>query len=301
MKTGYGCCAQCGAENKKITLQNKYGVDCVFKSKKLMEKMVERRALTWIKKYGVDHPMKCPETVAKAKATCMERYGVDSYSKHPDYLAKYTKTCREKYGVDHPMKLPETVAKGKATCMERYGVDSYFKHPEFLAKRIKTCREKYGVDYVIQNPEILAKRVATWMEKYGVDHPMKTPEIFDKAMKNAFKYKEYTFPSGNTTFYQGYENFCLDDLLNEYEEDEIHNLRVDVPTFGYIFEGKEHVYYPDIYLPGEHKIIEVKSDYTYNKDKEKNTTKGLACVEEGYEFEIRIYSPKGDLIETITF
>jgi len=37
----------------------------------------------------------------------------------------------------------------------------------------------------------------------------------------------------------------------------------------YMIDDKEHSYYPDIFIPSDNLIIEVKSDYTYEKDKEK--------------------------------
>ena len=53
-----------------------------------------------------------------------------------------------------------------------------------------------------------------------------------------------------------------------------------------------HVYYADIYIKSENKIIEVKSDYTMEKDYDKNMTKWESCVEQGYEFEFWIYDNK---------
>ena len=186
LKVGWGCCSICGIDTKKNTLMSKYGVDCVFKSKKLMEKMLERRVITWLK-------------------------------------------------------------------------------------------------------------------KYGVENPMHNPYIFEKSITNSFRYKKYVFPSGNLTYYQGYENFCLDDLLQKYDECEIYNRRIDVPIIRYFYDNKYRVYYPDMYIPSEHKIIEVKSEYTYQKEINKNKAKGKACIEEGYNFEIRIYGRDGKLIRTIDF
>ncbi len=40
----------------------------------------------------------------------------------------------------------------------------------------------------------------------------------------------------------------------------------------------------------------VKSEYTYFAEEEKNDAKLQACADQGYQAEIRIYDPKGDLV-----
>lgn len=63
------------------------------------------------------------------------------------------------------------------------------------------------------------------------------------------------------------------------------------------FEGKKRRYYPDIFIPHQNRIIEVKSKYTFEKDKEKNLLKSLACKKLGFNFEFRIYKNNGQLLE----
>jgi hypothetical protein len=61
---------------------------------------------------------------------------------------------------------------------------------------------------------------------------------------------------------------------------------------------KSHRYYPDLYIPSQKKIIEVKSPYTYNKQLEQNHCKKNQVVQDGYTFEFWICS-KEELIERI--
>jgi hypothetical protein len=63
-----------------------------------------------------------------------------------------------------------------------------------------------------------------------------------------------------------------------------------------MFENKERVYFCDIYISKENKIIEVKSQYTYEKELERNILKKEACIRYGYAFEFWIYDPKSKLI-----
>jgi len=71
------------------------------------------------------------------------------------------------------------------------------------------------------------------------------------------------------------------------------------PIINYIFEDSKHIYYPDGYIEKENKIIEIKSDYTFMKEYDKNMAKIEACKSAGYEIELIVYSPKGDVIEVI--
>jgi hypothetical protein len=141
----------------------------------------------------------------------------------------------------------------------------------------------------------------TSMKNYGTKFPMQNSEVFARQQQSCFSIKEYTFPSGKTTPYQGYENFCLDDLIhNNYKEEQIVNKVIEVPEIWYKFD-KQRRYYPDIYIPHENRLIEIKSTWTFKNQKEKNFAKARAAKEQGYEIEIRVYSDKGKLIEVINF
>lgn len=48
------------------------------------------------------------------------------------------------------------------------------------------------------------------------------------------------------------------------------------------------------YIKSQNKIIEVKSDYTFYKEYDKNLAKAQRVLSLGYSFEFRIYEPKGD-------
>ena len=50
---------------------------------------------------------------------------------------------------------------------------------------------------------------------------------------------------------------------------------------------KVHRYYVDIFIPNENRMIEVKSNYTYEKDGVQE--KKDACLRAGFTYEIWIY------------
>jgi hypothetical protein len=160
----------------------------------------------------------------------------------------------------------------------------------------KTCIEKYGVENPILSKEIQEKREENSLKKWGFRFPMQHPDNQKKQIISSLKYKEYIFPSGKKTIYQGYENFCLDDLLfkEKISENEIINERGDVPKIEYFIKNKSHIYYCDIYIPKKKLIIEVKSKYTFDLNKEKVIQQGIACKNKGYNYQLRIYNNKGE-------
>jgi hypothetical protein len=127
------------------------------------------------------------------------------------------------------------------------------------------------------------KKIITNNEKYGVDHVMQVEKFFNK--QSNYKRYEYILPSKKIIKLQGYEKHAMDILLNIYNENEI---SFNIPIFNYIENNRKHKYYPDIYIPVEKLIIEVKSDYTFYSQYEKNLLKKQSVLKEGYNFEFWI-------------
>ena len=65
-----------------------------------------------------------------------------------------------------------------------------------------------------------------------------------------------------------------------------------MPLFMYDYKGAQYRYYPDIYIPSQKKIIEVKSPYTYQKQEEQNECKKKYVLGDGYQFEFWICDKK---------
>lgn len=117
----------------------------------------------------------------------------------------------------------------------------------------------------------------------------KTKEYSDKCLHNGFKKKEYVFPSGKTILVQGYESKALDELLITYKESNIIAGNELSMRIEYEHDHKLKTYLPDIFLPNENLIIEVKSRWFFDLEKDKNFAKQLACEKAGYKFEFKIY------------
>jgi len=121
----------------------------------------------------------------------------------------------------------------------------------------------------------------------------------DNYNDTCFLRKPFTFPSGRVDNVLGHEPLALKELLNHYEEEEIVTDTSLIPIFNYNkiskSTGKEYKgkYYPDIMLPD--KIVEVKSEFTFEFDKENNLRKMEAVAKKGYNFEFWIYNNKKEL------
>ena len=132
---------------------------------------------------------------------------------------------------------------------------------------------------------------------------MQNIDIFEKQQKSAKSRKEYIFPSGRIESVQGYEPQVLDILIQSYgENDIVTSNRVIESLCGeikYTLEGKTHKYYTDIYIKSSHTFIEVKSSWTFERDKEENLKKREACINAGINFEFWIMDKKGNILQKI--
>jgi hypothetical protein len=75
------------------------------------------------------------------------------------------------------------------------------------------------------------------------------------------------------------------------EKDIIVGLQSIIDTIGffhYSYENEIHRYYPDIYIKSENQVVEVKSTYTFNKEKEKNLLKRQSVLDKGINFKFII-------------
>jgi len=266
IKKGYnqGCSLNC---NLKITKLERYGDENYTN--------IEKNKRTCLKRYGVDNVSKLDSTIHKIKETKHERYGDENYNNREDAV----KTCLERYGNEN-YKNPD---KNKQTKLERYGDENYNNRP--LMKQTKL--ERYGNE----NYNNTKQNKKTTFKNWGVYHCLQHQDLLNKAIKSAHTFKDYMLPSGKTIKVQGYEPKALDILFKQgyKEEDLIIQQRKEMPEIWYhTSDKKKHRYYPDIFIISENKIIEVKSEWTYNLHLKKNLLKQQACLDAGYKFEFKI-------------
>ena len=95
-------------------------------------------------------------------------------------------------------------------------------------------------------------------------------------------------PSGIIVNLQGFEPQALDILLQTYSEADILINKKNMPPIWYELNGKKHRYFPDFYIPKDHLIVEVKSEWTLNRYLECNEAKFKAVKEAGYDFKLMV-------------
>jgi len=157
----------------------------------------------------------------------------------------------------------------------------------------KNMLKKYGVENGFQLESIKEKSKQTCLKKYGVEIPQFSNDI-------KYKWKIYTFPSGKTTKYQGYENFGLDLLSQKYTESDIITDRKIIPKIKYIdFDGKVRRYCPDMWIPKDNLLVETKSNYTYKLHKQNVHHKKEGVITSGYNFRLLVFNDDGTLNDTI--
>jgi len=307
-------CRKIGSVNNRLATRQKI----IETDPNYLNDIRQKTEQTNLKKFGVVNPMQSSEIKEKAKQTLIEKYGVDNAQKSQEIREKTRYTCIEKYGYSSPASSPEIKEKQKQIFMNNYGVSSPLKHPDILDKMKNTNLERYGVEWSCQNEVVremqrqtcfnnygvdnpLASIVIqekikeTNLKHYGVDNPTKNPEIFQKSLVSGKRCKEFLMPSGSIIKCRGYEPFALSLLLDTYDESMICCDLKMMPKITYVLNQKSKIYYPDIYIPNEKLIIEVKSMYTYNADLEINLMKKHATEQLGLNFRFMIFDDKGNL------
>lgn len=189
-------------------------------------------------------------------------------------LEKRKQTCLEKYGVDNVSKNENIKKKVKISMIEN-GTDYGFKMQSYK----DTLMKNYGVVNPFQSDVIKLKIQKTNFKKYGVINPSQSLEIHKK------QHSGYILKHHETgLYYRGsYElNFIEYCLENDIE---IENFK---GTINYYFDNKNRKYFPDFFIKKLNLIIEVKSSYTYECEKEQNEAKKKAAINNGFNFKFII-------------
>jgi hypothetical protein len=224
-------------------------------------------------------------------------YGVPNAAQSDVVKQRIKDAFMDKYGVDHNMKNKECVEKCKATNIANHNGQHSLSTDEGRELSRQGNLQHYGVEYFMQSKEFNNRMI----EKYGVPHAPQNPEILAKIQRSCFSTKPFIFPSGTVKQIQGYEHFALNDLIGcGITEDDICIGCEEVPNIKYTFNGKEHVYFPDIYIKSQDRLIEVKSQYTLNYDYDLNIAKFQAAAKE-HNFTLWVYSNTGKRIDEQEF
>lgn len=221
-----------------------------------------------------------------------------------DFICKCGANANKKFEMLNVHRMPycnkcsleEHERRKTESCLKTHNVRNVFCIKENKDKMNKTWLEKYG-GHPKRTKEVQDKWKETCLQKYG-GHPNQNVEVQAKSEATAYCYKDYMMPSGTVIKYQGYENLALDELIDTYDENDIILGRSYIPVIDYYINDIKHVYFPDIFIKSENKIIEVKSEWTIKLKRGNIEEKALATIKAGYKYEIWVYNDKKVKVET---
>lgn len=127
------------------------------------KKILEKKRNTYISKYGVDNPQKCPKIKEKTKQTNLLIYNVEHPLQSHEILERTKQTKLEKYGDENFNNRK----KAKETWLENYGVTNPSQAEDIKTKKEKTCFKNFGVSNPAQSIIVKDKYKNTCLEKYG--------------------------------------------------------------------------------------------------------------------------------------
>ena len=183
--------------NKNIYLK-RFGVDNPMKLKEIQDKVKDSQFRTNNGKYAFNSE--------KQKQTMLAKYGVENIMQNPAYRQELQRQLKEKYGVTCTLQLDSVREKAEQTCLERYGAKNvlckessiypnynFNSHPELQTKAYSTLKDKYGSSG-FGSPLIKEKIRETCLDKYGYANPAlalmhgksKSESIIVDSIKTAF-------------------------------------------------------------------------------------------------------------------
>ena len=252
----------------KKTCLEKYGVENYFQSEIVKSEIKEVN----LKKYGVEHSIQSKSIRDKIKIT--------NESKSDDIKNEMKEKTKQsnlkKYGVEYSFQSDIVKNKIKETNLKKYGVEYSSQNKDNRSKYKITCLKKYGVDNVSKSDEIKKLKQDTCLEKYGVNHTSQVPEFYISQQKSGYRlfFHDNTKLNYRGTYEKHFLDYCFDNnILIERGK-----------RIKYLFDNKEHYYFSDFYYESKNLIIEIKSDWTYNKYKIINDIKRESTEKLGYNY-----------------
>jgi hypothetical protein len=297
-------------QKQQNTNIEKYGSICSLQN----EEVKQKTEITNLEKYGVKHNMQNQQIKEKIKNKNNNKTEEEKQNSIKKRLETNNKKSEEEKQISIKKQLEtknnkteeekqQIILKTKETNILKYGVEYPIQNDIVKNKIKKTFMIRYNITHPSHQVDFKEKCVKTNMSKLGVEHHMQNAEIAEKCSNNSYKIKTYTLPSGKIIYYQGYEHFALNELINieKINENDIINDKPNVPVIWYNdTNGVKHRHYVDIYVPSKKMCIEVKSTWSYEKILQDNILeKQKAGKELGYFYEIWVYDKKGNKVKCL--
>jgi hypothetical protein len=210
--------------------------------------------------------------------------------KDKSFFRGYNKHCSIKCAAASDEKKAAFVQ----TCNARYGGGAR-KSPGAGRKYLETWNKN-----IVSNRASIERakrsRAATCVARYGAENVLQVPSILERAHKACSRkmhsYRQHVSPCGIAYRVRGFEDRAID-LLEQTVG--VGNFIADdfkTPRIKYTLNGRVSTYYPDIYIPGDNCIIEVKSSYWLKKQHEKNVQVMTEALKQGFNFQFWVCDDK---------
>ncbi len=172
------------SEHYKQAIKKKYGVDNVFQSEIIKQKIKDR----CLAGHGVEFYAQTDFVKQSIQQTCLRRYGSINYLASKEGLAKSKQSNIQRYGVERALQNKKIKAQQKQTCIDRYGTENPAALQEFKDKASDTIYKHLGVRYATQSPEVRQKGYDT-KHKNNTWNSSKAEEVLKEYLNtNGIKY-----------------------------------------------------------------------------------------------------------------
>ena len=153
---------------------------CKHKSQKPGGIINKKIRATNKERLGVDYPGQSIDVKAKARKTYVKIYGVDHPLKNKEVINQIQETNIKKYGQKYASMCLAQKEKAAKTCLEKYGTISPTQNNKIKSKQVESYRKSLGVDYPMQSADVRKKSVKTSLAIYGTRHPAQSDVVLNK-------------------------------------------------------------------------------------------------------------------------
>lgn len=113
---------------------------------------------------GYEFPFQNPKILQKRKLNSIAKYGVDSPTKLKEVKEKNLAT-RKQHSLDDPNYSLKIKEKSKQTCLKHFGVENPSQSKKIKQKKIETCQKNFGVNFPMQSKIVLNKSKSSIEQK----------------------------------------------------------------------------------------------------------------------------------------
>jgi len=181
-KSGQYFCSKCKWIKTKATIREKYGVENVFQSSEIKDKIKKTNQ----EKYGADFPNQNPVIFNKVKETNLKNLKVQYPTQNPNVLKKQHETNEKKYKNAYSFLNKEVKNKITLTIQKKYGVDNPMQSEIIKKKAIDTKIENLLKKFQIINIISIKNNIYKFKCDCGKEHEF---EILPVLLYHRLKYK----------------------------------------------------------------------------------------------------------------